>query len=741
MKALLRVHQKADREVYKLDSKVKAKYVDFCHRFRQDPDIPGLDLKPLKGDSRVYRAKINDSYRALLARVGVDVEGRQEWALLSVRHRKDVYEELSIAVNRVTGELEFIDLSSGGDSLVRRTGLALTPAEPDAPLEQAGDTTATGSGTAPMLTGVTAEELRSLGVEDRLSTLALAADADELDRLIEGAPPLSKDVLTGLAAGMPLDEVRREITEPVAVDLADDYADDLSAALDRTPVTTVDDDLKDVLAEGDFRDWKVFLHPTQHKIVTRHYNGPARASGGPGTGKTIVALHRVKHLAEHLHGGDDKPILLTSFTKNLTTDLRARLASLLRPEHFDRVEIAHVDQLAARVLAETRADDSRKQRVSDGVAQHVLAQILDGIGERDLTATFLFEEWDQVILGQALATRKDYFAARRPGRGRLTRPDRNRVWKILEVLTARLDKQGQETWGQAAERAARAERDRAARVTGDSDDTNDSGIQYRSHRYRHIVVDEAQDLRASHWIMLRSMAPEAPNDLFIAGDTHQRIYDHQVTLSTVGINIRGRSTRLTLSYRSTREILDYATGIVAVGGSEYDDLDDGKETLDGYRSVLRGRAPQRAGYNEWREELDALTQSLRSWREDPGATRGTIAVCAPDRNKVTDVIDHLTGEGITCAELTKNGPVTDGEIHVGTVHRFKGLEYQRIAMVGMNDGVIPRTAILDRLSTEDPKRFAREERKYRSLLFVAATRARDVLRITWHGERSRYLPE
>ncbi|MGD0604156.1 MAG: hypothetical protein ABSA53_11220 [Streptosporangiaceae bacterium] len=51
------------------------------------------------------------------------------------------------------------------------------------------------------------------------------------------------------------------------------------------------------------------------------------------------------------------------------------------------------------------------------------------------------------------------------------------------------------------------------------------------------------------------MVSRGANDLFLAGDTHQRIYDNYVSLGSLGIEIRGRSSRLTLTYRSTHEIL------------------------------------------------------------------------------------------------------------------------------------------------------------------------------------------
>ncbi|MGW4814095.1 UvrD-helicase domain-containing protein [Kitasatospora cineracea] len=770
MTARLSLYRKAEQELYKLDRSVKAQFYDFCHVFRNKPDQPGLKLKKLKDDSRIWSARVNDSYRALMTPTGVDSDGTESWLVIAVRHRKDVYEELQVAVNRVTGEIEFVDLAVVGDSALRRAGITLTPAEPDQATPQ---TQAEPKPQEPLpvqaalLAAYSADQLRELGVADQLVELALAVtDSDELDQLLEGAPLLSKDVLYGLAAGMSIEEVRQEITQPVELGQEPDLGD-FAAALSRTKVTAVDDDVQAAIDQGDFRAWKVFLHPTQERIVHRRYKGPARVSGGPGTGKTIVALHRVKHLAEQLPPGSNKAILLTTFTKNLTTDLRLRLASLIEPELLARVEIAHIDQLAARVMGENTAPGRGRQRVYDHVALNEMRQLLAELGDHRWEPEFLLEEWEQVILGQSVPTRSAYFQARRAGRGRsLTRPERNHIWKLIEQFTARLDKLGVETWGQVSERAARFEMERAAKIksrreykeeVGGKDlihRDNSSGMRYLNYRYRHIVVDEAQDLSPAHWKMLRAMAdPDLPNDMFIAGDTHQRIYDHQVALSALGINIRGRSSRLTLSYRTTKEILTEALRVVASATPgqkvSYDDLDDGTDNLAGYRSVLHGPAPTFTPYDTWDDELAGLAATLTAWREElstdengsPRDPSGHIAVCVADRDLVNQTMYYLdTKAGITCAELTKEGPKGDGEVHVGTMHRFKGLEYQRLAIVAASEGIIPRTHAIDRFRTEDPSRYEREQRKARSLLFVATTRARDALTISWHGKPSPYLP-
>jgi superfamily I DNA/RNA helicase len=59
-------------------------------------------------------------------------------------------------------------------------------------------------------------------------------------------------------------------------------------------------------------------------------------------------------------------------------------------------------------------------------------------------------------------------------------------------------------------------------------------------------------------------------------------------------------------------------------------------------------------------------------------------------------------------------------------------------LVGISDRLVPRHGI-DCYRHTDPKRYKRERYRERSLLFVAATRARDELVITWHGNSSPFL--
>src|SRR5690606_33075931 len=72
--------------------------------------------------------------------------------------------------------------------------------------------------------------------------------------------------------------------------------------------------------DAPFEQWLVFLHPTQKGVVERSYSGPARVAGSAGTGKTVVALHRVLRL---LQSNANAQVLLTTFSDPLARSLRS----------------------------------------------------------------------------------------------------------------------------------------------------------------------------------------------------------------------------------------------------------------------------------------------------------------------------------------------------------------------------------------------------------------------------------
>lgn len=698
----LRTMDKAEKEIAKLDRAVKGAIWDFHQKFRENPNHSGLQLKQLQG-SKLFSARVNREYRAILAPVGDNA-----WLLLTVAHRRESYADLdrfTLDVNRVTGGIEFVDVVAIEDSInLKRSHSA--PANDSSPL----------------FAHVDADDLRSLGVVEVLLPLIFKLSTeDELLGLVEYAPALTGEVLLGLYDGRTIDQVREQIVQPQAAETPVD-TEDLQEALARPATVVSTDDTALIMAlQDDFIRWKVFLHPTQRKLVERDYSGPARVSGGPGTGKTVVALHRVRHLAAALPERTDRPILLTTYARNLAVDLSAKLVQLGGADIAGRVDVINIDRLAHQIVNEVERGKPR-MLISDSRALSEWRELLTEVGESKWDADFLATEWSQIILGQLCASFSDYAQARRAGRGRsLTRSDRKQVWQLTERFSKRMEEKGFTTHGMTAALAARIVR------------ANQLG---QKHRYRHVVVDEAQDLRPAHWMMLRAMVQQDRNDIFAVGDTHQRIYDNVVTLSSLGVNIRGRSAKLTLNYRTSRQILGSALALLR--GETFDDLDGGLDSLVGYRSVLQGNnKPELRQFSTWARELDGVVNQLKQWQNETHLD--AMAVCVPTNELVADTIARLREDEIPVIELTPDGPKGTDGVQIGTMHRFKGLEFQRLIIAGATDGLVPMGGI-DRWRDTDPPRYQRELRRNRSLLFVAATRARDDLAIFWHGKKSRFLP-
>jgi hypothetical protein len=100
-----------------------------------------------------------------------------------------------------------------------------------------------------------------------------------------------------------------------------------------------------------------------------------------------------------------------------------------------------------------------------------------------------------------------------------------------------------------------------------------------------------------------------------------------------------------------------------------------------YLDVLRrqGRRTRRAGRRA--EGMAGRTVDRRAG----GTPRPDRPHCrhVADRELVNQTISYqTTSAGFTCAELTKDGPTGDRKIHVGRIHRFKGHEYQKLAIIG-----------------------------------------------------------
>jgi superfamily I DNA/RNA helicase len=686
------------RALSDLDSTARKRLVDFLIKLQTEPHAAGVRLKAIKNprDRRVRTARVTDDLRAVLLHLGESM-----YVVQTVLPHDDAYRyaaQVTLSLNPVTGAVEALETARIHARVEQVAAAVPRTRAPERP---------------PLLAHVADRDYRRLGISEELvPALHALVDEAELLELVEPLPPLQRDVLLSLVDRSP-EQVYAELIAPIEPPQAtDDIPTALSSPVNRAAYLVVTDaaELQDALAWPMDR-WRIYLHPSQRSLAQplKPYSGPVRVTGGPGTGKTVVAVHRAVALARSAEPGER--ILLTTFGNTLARTLAELLSRLGGEAVWDRVDVLTTDKLARRVLTESGRTVPSPLNDEDCLA--VLRAHAASTGT-DLDPQLLRDEWYRVILDLDLTSMESYLAARRPRMRRLSTRQKERVWEVLAGFRGWLTDHRLITFPQVINEAT----------------TMAAG--HHTKPYRHVVVDEAQDMTPGQWRLLRAVVPEAPDDMFLVGDAHQRIYGRHVVLSHHGIHTRGRGRRLTLSYRTTREIA--RGGLALVKGHHYDDLDAGEDTLDSYRALIRGPAPTVAGYPSLAAELAALADQVLAWRE-AGVAAADIAVGVRTHHLTGQVVGALTDRDVPASIATHESGGAANTVHVMTLHRLKGLEYRCVAVAGMSEGAVPPTAVLT-AAGNDPQAQRAIHDQERALLFVAATRPREALRMSWHGRPS-----
>lgn len=689
-----------------LDKRIQGKVTEIAGVFqRSSPqelrENKGVHLEKYKDqrDPRARTIRITDNHRGIVCDLG-DGETFVLHDILPHDEADRWMRRNEFRVNATTGALEIWDLEAVEATLTQTAPEAGGPAL----FEHRRD-----------------KDFTQLGLPTELVPALRAFTSEEqLMGLLGVLPQSQAEALILLTGEEPIETIYAEIAGELEAGAVDekDLVGALTTPASKSMFTVVadEDDLQEMLARP-LAQWRTFLHPSQRSLAERPvFNGPVRVTGGAGTGKTVVAIHRAKFLADHLEDRTGKPILFTTFTKNLAQAIERDLRELGGADLLDCVDVLNVDTLANRLVREheAAAPSVLQGRYLDDLWQEVADEL--GTVHR---AEFLANEWEQVVLAQGCSSRDDYLKVSRSGRGtRLDRRGRVEVWKAVELMTQKLVDKNARTFLQLADAAAGYLKKHSVRP------------------YRHVIVDEAQDLHESQWRMLRAVVDEGPNDLFIVGDSHQRIYDRRTSLSKVGINIKGRGRRLRINYRTTHEILRWALRLL--GEEAYDDLDQGVEMHDfaGYHSFLHGPEPTLEGFSSKRAEYEGLVGRIRTWIE-AGVHPEEIAVAGRTAGVFEGLEATLKQAGIPVTHLKGELPKSEG-VRLGTMHRLKGIEFRCVAVIDVDDDTVPLPfALTDRFADEVQHRL--DLKRERCLLYVACTRARDDLWLGWSGRPSRFF--
>ena len=270
-----------------LPKQIQSKTSAFIQKFKQNPTASGLNYEVIRNaaDPNLKSVRVDQAYRAIIRKP----DKGNAYLLLWVDKHDDAYtwaQKKICKINPESGALQIIDVEAAA-------------ALESELISQQPKTKAKGR-----FDEIRDRHLLRLGIpEEMIGAARAVVTDDDVDKFIDRLPEEAVDAVLMLASGYSLtdallryekgDDQHREV-DTTDLDQALERADSKR----RFHIITDDDELLEMLA-APLEKWRVFLHPSQRHIVERDWNGPVRVLGGAGTGKTVVAMHRAKWLAEN----------------------------------------------------------------------------------------------------------------------------------------------------------------------------------------------------------------------------------------------------------------------------------------------------------------------------------------------------------------------------------------------------------------------------------------------------------
>ncbi len=669
-----------------------AQVEDAVEKYVRDPTTPGLNREPIH-DTRVslYSIRASKSVRILVHKVGA-LE-----VLVEAGQHDDVYERAK--------RLKYVRLGDRGG--LRYVVLRGEDSEP--PVDSIGYG-AEDDGGGPLLEHWTDDELVSAGVPaEALPRVRAVRQIADVDGFNTDLGVLLLDLIgTDFATwSRPVLDPEMEEEQALLAELEDfGILAGFSRFLDPQEARR--------LAAAPIEDWMVYLHPSQREVVLRTFTGPARVRGGPGTGKTVVALHRAAELARRLPESEGR-ILFTTFVKTLPPVFE-RLYHRIPGAPAGRVHFINVDSLANRFLEEQHRPIALELRDTDSAFATVVRRTgtpWERLLDAGFTKSYLKDEVLFVLKGRGLEQPEQYLTGfqRHGRRTPMGREQREAAWALMEAWDAELAARGTVTF---------PDRVRAAR---------DVARELTQPYYRAVIVDEAQDISQVGMEFLHALVnPRGdrprPDSLLVVGDGAQRIYPGGFRLLNAGVDVRGRTAVLRTNFRTTRQIMEAALAVA--GGVEIDDLEEeyrrGEQAVESLRD---GPRPSLRMFSSAEEELAHVAQRIMELVGD-GRDLGDMLVAVATNPQVNLVTGHLKGAGVPVEKLTEYDGATTPRVKVGTYKRSKGLEFKAVLLPFLSHGIFP----YGREANQSDEEWEEVRQMGLAELFVAMTRARDVLIVT-----------
>lgn len=475
----------------------------------------------------------------------------------------------------------------------------------------------------------------------------------------------------------------------------------------------------DAIANHTLDRFLVSLDPQQKSIVEKPFDGgPWLIRGGPGTGKTLINLARIKRIYQEgigddlLQHGSIKTGFIT-FNKQLSKSAEAMFKAISIDSSGGDVSFSTLDSLVMSLLGNAGKESKVVfEKEQAAVLNLVMGSVNDERWDEKYISTiqqrrgsrFILEEFDQIILGNGLTKEEDYLSFTRKGRKvALLSKERGLIHRLYRLWSKEMTRRG---WSTFAGRRLTVERM-----------IYQGQLDISRNCYDYLFIDELQDLSVTA-IRLLAHLVKYPKNLTFTADTAQSIYLKSPSWSNISNNIRfhpGNSFILRKSYRITSEI-DRAVKPLRLNAGDTEKDNDGIE-----QTIFSGEKPcwLNCSLDNHPSTAAELSKSLIEKDINPGQ----IAIITPDK-KTTDLVQQaLSSYGVPSDVFQKNRglDINSKAVHLLHAHVVKGLEFPFVIVTGIVEGKYPPYSAVQ--AAKDNVQLEETMDNARRLLYVALSRA------------------
>lgn len=468
----------------------------------------------------------------------------------------------------------------------------------------------------------------------------------------------------------------------------------------------------------------------QKKVLFLPPTNPIQIKGVAGSGKTTVALYRAKHLLEtQANLFKETKIVIFTYNKTLAAYLNAikpyinggyqRDSEEIKPKTPDglNVQIINFHSWAYRFVG-IQHDQTLMQWTQLAIIEDIMKRLKSSKSNILDKSPQFFQEEISWMKGKIIKNKSEYLKVARTGRGtsdRVTKTDKEVIWSVFNKYNEALKYRGKVDFDDYAILALKKINSNPTFVPP----------------YTHIIIDEAQDLNKAQILALSKLVDNKTKSLTIIADAAQRIYKSGFVWSEVGINVRGgRTIEFKKNYRNSIPIAKAALSLL---NNETD-----KSDFTSVKAARKGSdKPKVAYYSNSNEQFSNLSDQLTVLRNSDNIH--STVVLHRSRKGVSQIDEFLVKNGFSTELVKSNHPVDydNDSIKICTMSSIKGLEFNNVFILDLNDDVIPYPpGFID----EDDEFHISTERR---LLYTCMTRARNKL-FLFSGDKdapSRYLRE